>query len=79
MTAKIAFLAGFALEVLEAQLKDLSARLYRGCCRCCRRCRSFGRRFDFAEALLEEDADDFFGVVRVHLAAEGFDVELLFH
>src|ERR1019366_7403302 len=33
------------------------------------------RRIDLAVTLGEQRADDFFGVVGVHLAAEGFDVE----
>ena len=35
--------------------------------------------FDLRVALLEQRADDFFGVVGIHLAAESFDVEGLFH
>ncbi len=41
--------------------------------------RRFLGRFDLGVALLEQRADDFFRVVGVHLAAEGFDVEGLFH
>ena len=34
---------------------------------------------DLGVALVEERADHLFGIVRVHLAAEGFDVERFFH
>ena len=38
-----------------------------------------GLVFDAGVALVLEGADDFFGVMGVHLAAEGFDVEGLAH
>src|ERR1700729_1423926 len=40
---------------------------------------SVGFVLDAGVALLLEGADDFFGVMGVHLAAEGFDVEGLAH
>ncbi len=66
--------AGLALEVLQAVKNFLLGLIAYAAGVIEDQVRRF-RRFHLGIALLDEGADDFFGVVDIHLAAEGFEVK----
>jgi hypothetical protein len=66
--------AGFALEILQAIENLLLGLIANAASVVEDQVRLFGR-LHLRIALLDERADDFFGVVDIHLAAEGFEVE----